>query len=79
MRSFRADGLSYLVAGAAFGVIFVVLGYIAHAAGSGADGASSFTYWAFNYPVRNGVYLWFASGMAVGAGLKYAFGRAVPR
>jgi len=59
-------------------VIFVVLGYIAHAAGSGADGASSFSYWAFKYPIRNGAYLWFFSGAAVGAGLKFAFSRTTP-
>jgi len=75
----RADLLSYLVASVVFGVIFVVLGYIGYAAGSGADGASSFSYWAFNSPVRKGVYLWFLCGMGIGAGLKYAFTRAAPR
>ncbi len=65
--------LPYIVAGITFGAVFVVIGYLGYAAGSGAEGASDFWYWVSNRPIRHGVHLWFALGAAIGVGLRYAF------
>lgn len=65
--------LPYIVAGLTFGAMFVVVGYLSHAAGSGAGGAWSLWFWLTYHPFRTGVHLWFAFGAAVGVGLRYSF------
>jgi hypothetical protein len=66
-RDHQVALLIALVIGAVTGIL---VGYVIHAVGSGADGSVSFNYW-LKRPFRNGGVWWSLLGAAMGGGLIY--------
>lgn len=65
--------IQYLVAALIFALVFVCVGYLGHAASSGAEGTTSFSRWATGTTYRSSVLMWVAIGAMVGLGVKFAF------
>lgn len=62
----RPDWLGFSVSTATWATCSVVVGYLAYAAGSGSEGASSFMFWREHYFFKE-AFGWLLAGTILGA------------